>query len=34
MYLNCKIVYSFCYGVFTTAQLVAAAVEQGLSTQE
>jgi error-prone DNA polymerase len=32
MYLNCKTVYSFCYGVFTTAQLVAAAVEQGVTT--
>lgn len=32
MYLNCKTVYSFCYGVFTTAQLVAAAVEHGVTT--
>ena len=32
MYLNCKTFYSFCYGTFSTAQLVEAAVEQGVST--
>lgn len=32
MYLNCKTFYSFCYGTFTTAGLVAAAVEQGVPT--
>lgn len=32
MYLNCKTFYSFCYGTFSTAALVEAAVEQGVST--
>ena len=32
MYLNCKTFYSFCYGTFSTAELVKAAVEQGVTT--
>jgi len=32
MYLNCKTFYSFCYGTFSTAELVRAAVEQGVTT--
>ena len=31
MYLNCKTFYSFCYGTFSTAELVDEAVEQGVS---
>ncbi len=31
MYLNCKTYYSFCYGTFSTKELVDAAVEQGVT---
>jgi error-prone DNA polymerase len=31
MYLNCKTFYSFCYGTFSTKELVEAAVEQGIT---
>lgn len=31
MYLNCKTFYSFCYGTFSTEELVKAAVEAGAS---
>jgi DNA-directed DNA polymerase III PolC len=32
MYLNCKTFFSFRYGTFSTSELVAAAVEKGVST--
>jgi DNA-directed DNA polymerase III PolC len=32
MYWNCKTYYSFCYGTFSTAGLIEAAVEQGITT--
>lgn len=32
MYLNCKTFYSFCYGTYSTAGLINAAVEHGISS--